>query len=243
MITAMKRAVGLVLFTACAVWGVLLLDLRGGREKRSATDAQTDASQAVGSAPHVPIAERTKLEPSAKAPAQASVPKTRAAAQESSSTTLRGPGSGDVRVIGAQAATRSGPTKPGGANTSAATAQARGEEATGELGEGIMSPDFVELEADYTQEPREGAWAIEHERRIRQLLYASELGDHIVIVHCLSTVCRIHINPPGDDPLGELLRVPGLVEHTNLDRSTPYSLKNGELIVYTRPQALAAAPE
>jgi len=106
-----------------------------------------------------------------------------------------------------------------------------------------MSPDFAELEADYTQEPREGAWAIEHERRIRQLLYASELGDHLVIVHCQSTVCRIHVKPPGDNPFGELLRVPGLVEHASIDTSTPYSLKDNELIVYARPKALTAAAQ
>lgn len=132
--------------------------------------------------------------------------------------------------------------KGGGAAQARPSAQGetieRKVEPSGELGEGILSPDFVELETDYVNEHREGPWALAHEQRIRQKLYDADFGERIVIVHCQSSVCRLHFEAKGPDSYGELLRVPGLAEVTGLTPTTPYSMNSTELIVYARPPAL-----
>ena len=112
-------------------------------------------------------------------------------------------------------------------------------EATGELGEGILSPDYKELEQSYVHEPRDGPWASEHERTLRHALFASELRERVLMVNCQSTVCRIHLEPQGTDPFGDLLRVPGLAAAAGIDTSTPYSLNGSELVVYARPEDAA----
>jgi hypothetical protein len=109
---------------------------------------------------------------------------------------------------------------------------------SGELGEGILSPDFVELETDYVNEHREGPWALAHEMRIRQAIYDAGLAERMVLVHCQSSVCRIHLEASGPDSYAELLRAPGLVRATGLTPETPYSMNTTELIVYARPPAL-----
>ncbi len=230
----MKRAFGLVIVAVCAVWSMLLFDPRRDRDKTASSAKRAPSTDEPSVTTQAPTRSSTRSQQSVEREAEARVS---TSAPRKSAQAARPSSSGDVQVIGAQASAPSraatGPLKP----ESIVRTEVDPKEGTGELGEGIMSPDFVELETDYSREPRDGAWAMEQERRIRELLYASDIADHVVIVHCQATVCRIHLEPHGSDPFGDLLRVPGLREHASLDSSTPYSLNGSELVVYARPKA------
>jgi hypothetical protein len=237
----MKGTLTLVIVAAIATWAFLFFPLERPKGPRQAGktedvhDATPKASEPVprpGRAPGPEPAARA----TSTAPASAALP--RPGATSSSRGSSLPAARGDVRVIGATqpSASAVGQTQP------PAPFDPDKAEATGELGEGILSPDYKLLEESYVHEPRDGPWATQHEAEIRDALYRSELREDVVIVHCQSTVCRIHLNPRGKDPFADLVRVPGLAAAAGLDSSTPYSLNGTELIVYARPENAEPSP-
>lgn len=240
----MKGTLTLVIVAAIATWAFLFFPLekpKGPRQAgktEGAHDATPKASEPVprpGRAPEPEPAART----TSPAPASAVAERPGASSSSSSSSSLPS-GSGDVRVIGA---TPPNAAAVGQGQAPRAPFDPDKAEATGELGEGILSPDYRLLEESYVHEPRDGPWATQHEAKIRDALYRSELREDVVIVHCQSTVCRIHLNPRGKDPFADLVRVPGLAAAAGLDSSTPYSLNGTELIVYARPENAEPSPK
>jgi hypothetical protein len=238
----MKGTLTLVIVAAIATWAFLFFPLekpkapRQAGQNEGAHDATPKASEPVprpGRAPEPESAART----TSTAPASA-VPR-RPGATSSGSSLRPDEGRGDVRVIGA---TQPGSTAVGQSQAPPAPFDPDKAEATGELAEGIMSPDYKLLEESYVHEPRDGPWASQHEAKIRDALYRSDLREDVVIVHCQSTVCRIHLNPRGKDPFADLVRVPGLAAAAGLDSSTPYSLNGTELVVYARPENAEPSP-
>jgi hypothetical protein len=236
----MKGTLTLVIVAAIATWAFLFFPLekpKGPRQAgktESTHDATPKASEPVprpGRAPEPEPAEPA----TSSAPASAVPPRPGATSSGSSLPA----GRGDVRVIGA---TQPGASAIGQAEPPPVAFDPDKAEATGELGEGILSPDYKLLEESYVHEPRDGPWATQHEAKIRDALYRSELREDVVIVHCQSTVCRIHLNPRGKDPFADLVRVPGLAAAAGLDSSTPYSLNGTELVVYARPENAEPTP-
>jgi hypothetical protein len=110
--------------------------------------------------------------------------------------------------------------------------QAIEKEGTGELGEGLLSPEFRELEQTYVHEPREGVWALEQERRLHLLFRDQPLREQLVLAHCQQTLCRLVFQGSEPDLYERLLAVPGLATETGLGPETPYSLRSGQLVVY-----------
>jgi len=233
----MKGTLTLVIVAVAAVWAFLFFPL--DKQPKPSRLTKQEVAQDATPRPTKPVPRpndtRTPaaIAPAANAPAVPGAPEPRPIPSAS-----RGPKrTGDVTVIGAQHPAAA-PSTPGNPPSAAPPAPFDPDtaRATGELAEGVLSPDFKAAEESYVQEPRDGPWASKHEAKIREALYQSDLREDVVIVHCQSTVCRIHIQPRGGDPFAELVRVPGLAQAAGIDSSTPYSLNGSELIVYARPE-------
>lgn len=229
----------LVIFAAAATWAFLLVPLQRNPKQAGSSEAAPVAHDATP-AEAAPIARvAPPVEPDPVAPT-ARTPAASAAINRPPATPLGAPvDQGDVRVLGSEPA-----TAPAlGEVVRPETFDPENAQATGELGEGVLSPDYRLLEESYLEEPRDGPWAVENELKIRKALMSSELAQRVVIVHCQSTVCRIHLEPQGSDPFGDLLKVPGLAAASGIDSSTPYSLNGSELIVYARPENAPPQPQ
>jgi hypothetical protein len=233
----MKGTLTLVIVAAIATWAFLFFPLDTPKGPRQA--GKPEGTHDATPRPSEPVPKPDQASQAATAAQTSAAParaaETRPAARSSGSNAPGG--SGDVVVIGA--------TQPSGTALGHGQTPSDGPpavfdpdkaQATGELGEGILSPDYKLLEESYVHEPRDGPWASQHEAQIREALYRSDLREDVVIVHCQSTVCRIHLNPRGKDPFADLVRVPDLAAVSGLDSSTPYSLNGTELIVYARPE-------
>ena len=236
----MKRTLLLVILAVAATWALLFFPLAKSTSKPTAPkvehgthDATPPESDAV---PRVatPIGAQSAASTSRVQPDNAANGR---AAQGAASSSV---GQGDVRIVGSAVASTT--TVQGSVADTRPRFDPEKAEATGELGEGVLSPDYRLLEESYVQEPRDGPWALENERKIRTVLMSSELAERVVIVHCQSTVCRIHLEPQGNDPFGDLVKVPGLAATTGIDSSTPYSLNGTELIVYAKPENAVPQP-
>jgi hypothetical protein len=120
-------------------------------------------------------------------------------------------------------------------------AKATEDELLGEHGEGVTSPQFVQLETDYTSEPRDGVWATAEETRLAQLIQQHPISKELALLNCQDSVCRIMLETKSKDAFERLLSVPGLAEATGLSSSSPYSLRSGQLSVYYRRTDTATA--
>lgn len=239
----MKRTIALAVLALGATWAFLFLPLA---KPRAPANKPSERPQSATPAPaQGPVPHRAQVVPAApKASTTAAVAARPGAAQASSSANSALPaGGGDVRVLGATP----DPTSPAPEVPRSSTQLAKElgqdieyREPTGELGEGILSPDYKLMEESFIHEARDGPWATQQELRIRNLLLAGGLGERVVLVNCQRSVCRIHLEPHGNDPFGDLLRVPGLAAAIGIDTSTPYSLNNAELIVYASPGPMPA---
>jgi hypothetical protein len=244
----MKRTIALAMLALAATWAFLFLPLAkpapaGSKPASRAQDATPSPGQAA--VPH-------RAEPVADQPRSASADPAQQppARPRSDGPSARATGTGDVRIIGATDIPANAPKTATTEEPRSATqlAQALGEhveyrEPTGELGEGILSPDYRLLEESYMREARDGPWATQQELRIRNMLLAAGMGPRIVLVSCESSVCRVLLEPHGQDPYGELLRVPGLAAALGIDSTTPYSLNSAELIVYAKPEPIPEPPK
>lgn len=241
----MKGTVALVVLALVATWAVLFLPPTKPSEPRAKSTASPHAAtpaqpQAAVPQPAKPQAPEPEAAEQAAAP-PAAAPGARGDTAPSAITSAQG----DVRVVGGSATSKPAAPPPRSATQlSESLDDDLGQrKPTGELGEGILSPDYKLMEESYIAESRDGTWATQQELRIRNQLLAGDLGERIVLINCQSSVCRVQLEPRGNDPYGELLRVPGLAETLGIDTSTPYSLNSAELIVYAKPEALPEAPK
>jgi len=104
--------------------------------------------------------------------------------------------------------------------------------ATGELGEGVFSPEFHALERAYTHEPRDGTWAANEERLIRFSLRATPLNQQLTLVNCQQTICRMMFERVEPDAFKQLAQIPELVKVTGISSASPFSYRSGQLSVY-----------
>ena len=114
--------------------------------------------------------------------------------------------------------------------------------ATGELGEGIMSPEYMEMERSYAHEPRDGAWAEGEEQRLRDVLGKSPLASTVGLVNCQETMCRVLLESDDYDVYSRLLAIPGFRELSGLGPGSAYSHRSGQLSVYFPRRDSAQSP-
>lgn len=238
-----KRVLWLLLAAFVLMWGgvALRVGVESGpapaalAEPRSG-DAEPSAERRVAAR----VAERSEVpgeapgaQPVARAPGTAQPLRTEAPrASEPRASASAAPGS-LARSKRARAASASDPA----ASDSESEVP---EELVGELGEGVLSPDYVEIETDYASEPRDGPSATLEEQRILALLRPHPLGKQVALVNCQDRVCRIVLETRSQRAFEELLAVPGIAAATGIGPNTPYSLRSGQLSVYYRRAGGAA---
>jgi hypothetical protein len=230
-----QRLLWLMVAAGALVWAGALLDLGGPhRGPRGASSSQADdATGAPDEHTSTPARERPATPAGEEAAPSPSAPtaSARAKAAPGSAQPPR-PGQGDVHVIGSAQAAQAA---PGTAVRAEQGTEAAAEDALrGELGEGLLSPEYVEIEQGYVNEPRDGDWAMVEEQRVRAVLGNSAVAEQVALVHCQETVCKVVLQTDTPEAFERLLKVPGISAATGIDRSTPYSLRGGQLSVYFR---------
>lgn len=226
-----KRVLWLLLAAFVLVWGGVLLDTGGA--DLPATRGPSTAPAAAKDAPRTSVSPAQRAHPSVDeaaavvtaAPAPGRQPSTGAAQPAP-------PGRGGVHLVGKQH-----PASAAATARSAAQLEAEGalpDSLRGEHGEGLLSPEYVELERDYVNEVRDASWALPQEQRLRALLRSSPLREEVALVNCLESVCRIVLETESNDAFDRLVEVEGLRDATGLSAGTPYSLRAGQLSVYFR---------
>jgi hypothetical protein len=213
------------------VWAGALLDFGGAHDApRGAPPAETDGAAASAEQPPMPVrAPRPAEHPSASPRPQTGATPSGLPRPAPGSAHARPPGQGDVAVIGSRPAVAAVP----GAVAPAAEGTAAGEDPLrGELGEGVISPEYAEIEQGYVNEARDGVWAMAEEQRIRAVLSGSAVSPQVALVHCQQTVCRVVLETDSPDAFQQLVQVPGFTAATGVGPSTPYSLRGGQLSVY-----------
>ncbi|MFI5308563.1 MAG: hypothetical protein ACHQ53_14485 [Polyangiales bacterium] len=238
----MKRTLWLLLAAFVAVWGVTWLDL--GKPARGGQGNAAD-SPAAGATVPPPTPADGSGKPVARFRATGGQAEQSAGAKRdltTSASCAARASQGSVAVVGKHAAGAKKAAASGASPADGTEQDGVQAPASGELGEGILSPDFVELERQYSDEPRDGEWALAEEQRVRELLRDQPLAKDVVLVHCQQTVCRMVLESDSPDIFKQLIDVPGLREETSLGPQTPYSLQSGQLAVYFRkPEATAQA--
>jgi len=224
------------------VWGVASLDVgKRGRLQPGAPSAVTQSAPTEQVESAAVEDDRAKSEPALRAGGPGASDSTPAAKRELAGSATPHAGKGSVATIGKRVVSAAKRAAPGAAPADEADDEEH-KPATGELGEGILSPDFVELERQYADEPRDGEWALAEEQRVRALLRNQPLEKNVVLVHCQQSVCRMVLESDSPDVFKQLLEVPGLREETSLAPQTPYSLQSGQLALYfRRPEDTAQA--
>jgi hypothetical protein len=218
----MPRVLAVVLVVGLLVWGLVFVDF-GRPHSRRSTASDTEPSAEPSEPTHVqaaPNAEGAK-------PVQAAAP----TAQAASPSSIARPASGSKPQPGAA------PTPSAQPATVLDTAPAQPplgalSTATGELGEGNLSPEYAEMERSYAHEPRDGVWAEAAEHRLRTLLDKSPLASSVGLVNCQQTMCRLLFESDDYELYQRLLAVPGLSSLTGLGPSSAYSHRSGQLSVY-----------
>jgi hypothetical protein len=223
----MPRALWLVLAAGVAVWAAAFLQV----EERAIPAAAAPEPEAATSAPAsrpvaVAVAREASPAPGEDAPAAAAAP-TRApnVLQPSGPRGLLGTASATIRaardafVPGPRPVPPPEPVSPD-------------QVATGELGEGVFSPEYHALERAYTHEPRDGAWAANEERLIRFSLRATPLNQQLSLVNCQQTICRMVFERAQPDAFKQLAQNPELAKITGISSASPYSYRSGQLSVY-----------
>jgi len=224
------------------VWGIASLDV--GKGKHSGPDAPLPATQSVPTEqlePATAPGDQAKSDQPLRAGGPGPSGSTPAAKRAPAGSAAPRAAQGSVATIGKRVLSAVKRAAPGAAPADE-SAHEQQKPASGELGEGILSPDFVELERQYADEPRDGEWALAEEQRVRALLRNQPLEKSVVLVHCQQSVCRMVLESDSADAFKQLLEVPGLREETALAPQTPYSLQSGQLALYfRRPEDTAQA--
>jgi hypothetical protein len=242
-----KRVLWVMVAAGALVWAGALLDFgRAHDGPRRASQSATDAAPEPAERTSARANERSgAAQASAKTAAPAPSPSTSAAnARSAAAPDSAGrprPGQGDVRVVGSRPSATAVPAAA--ARTEQGTAAASEQDALrGELGEGVRSPEYVEIEEGYVNEPRDGPWATAEEQRVRAVLGGSAVAKDVALVHCQDTVCKIVLQTDSADAFERLVQVPGISAATGIGPSTPYSLRGGQLSVYFRGKREGNAP-
>jgi hypothetical protein len=228
----MPRVLAVVVVMGLLVWGLVFVDFGRPRTRRSAA---TGAEQGVKEP-----AERTRAQAAVKVERDEPV---RSAAPPAQAVTPTSP----ARPTPASKPHASGAPTPSAqpvpVDDTAAPQPAQGalSTATGELGEGNLSPEYAEMERSYAHEPRDGAWAEAEEQRLRKLLDKSPLASAVGLVNCQQTMCRLLLESDDYEVYKRLLAVPGFTSLTGLGPSSPYSHRSGQLSVYFAARDAAQA--
>jgi hypothetical protein len=240
-----RRVLWMMAAAGALVWAGALLDLGGAHGgPRRAGPSETDPAPTSAERTSERASERSGTA-SAKTAAPAPSPSASAASARAAGAPdgKRGPrpGQGDVHVIGSRPSATAAPGAAARTEQGPAAVPER-DELRGELGEGVLSPEYVESEQGYVNEPRDGAWATVEEQRVRAVLSGSAVGKDVALVHCQETVCKIVLQTDSADAFQRLLQVPGISVATGIGPSTPYSLRGGQLSVYFRGKREDGAP-
>lgn len=224
----MARLLAVVVVVGLLVWGLAFLDF-GRPRTRTRSQATREPAAAAEPEPAAPrAAAKVAREPAPEAAARAQEPPL-------ASPVAQRPQQGHETASKGPATAPTGPAPAATAQPRAdAPAAKRGalSTATGELGEGILSPEYAEMERSYAHEPRDGAWAEAEEQRLRALLGKSSVASEVVLVNCQETLCRVMFESDDYDLYRRLLSVPGFRDLTGLEPSSPYSHRSGQLSVY-----------
>lgn len=232
----MPRVFVLVAVAGVLVWAAALVQV----DERPAPVAQTSDAPALPSTkPELDAPSPTKRAPAAEPAATATLTATGKAPLPLTRVQPVGPRSLWATASATMRAARDALAP--GAQPAPAGPPAPGDVATGELGEGVLSPEYAAVEREYVYEPRDGEWAAQQEGQIRDLLRGSPLAAQLAIVNCQQTICRVVLERAPADAFKQLLQVHGLPDLTGLNPNTPYSYRAGQLSVYfTRRSAIIA---
>jgi hypothetical protein len=242
----MKRGLALLVLGFVVVWAAALLDfdvrtampvVAAGVPEPSASPG---ADAPAGAAP-VPQVSDPKPPAPAETPVLASNGAHPPAQAAGLAAKLERAVQSGFALIGK--ATKRAPTPQAVTPSGQPAQKAPAREGTGELGEGILSPEFVEYEQKYAREVRDGDWASAQEERLNELLNNQTFADEVGLVHCQQTLCRIVLESDMDakNTFQKLIGIPGLHEQTGLGPDTPYSLRSGQLSVYFRAREATSA--
>jgi hypothetical protein len=229
-----QRLLWLMLMASALVWAGALVDFGGAHApKQAATSAAAPSASEAARDPLTARDEAARTPASRAASEPERSPTTPSPGSATPGTTPPRPGQGGVYVIGKPG---SGSTAVPAAVTAAATPApgAQDEALRGELGEGVISPEYAAIEQDYVLETRDGPWAMAEEKNLRSVLSMSDIATQVALVSCQGSVCRLVLQTGNPDAFQQLLQVPGLAAMTGLTASTPYSLRGGQLSVYFR---------
>jgi hypothetical protein len=228
-----------MLVAGVVVWAGALLDFDHAAPKASAGSSVPQARSSASEPPSHPKVVASRPEAPARADELPPRPSSRGMAEVASTVAARREAPGTVQVIGRAARAVLTVTR---GSTPAPDQPEPESAAQGELGEGILSPEYQELEHHYVEEARDGVWAPAHEQSVRALLRDRDLNEKVALVHCQASVCRIVLQTDSNAAFTQLLDVPGLREETALGPQSPYSLRSGQLSVYFHPKELPKTP-
>ena len=216
----MPRVMVVVVIVGVLVWALVFVDFGRPRVRRDAAAAEPVASTEAA------------VEPAASEPVAAPRPAPAAAVQRAIEVQPGAQKRADVTARQTVAA-----IDPSARPVSAAAPTDRPSTgalstATGELGEGYLSPEYAEMERAYTHEPRDGEWAEAEEERLRAMLAATPFASAVGLVNCQETVCRLLFESDDNLLYDRLLASRAFTQATGLSRSSPYSHRSGQLSVY-----------
>jgi hypothetical protein len=233
----MPRVFVLVVVAGALVWAAALVQVD---ERPRPVAPPSEASAPVASTPPAPTAPSPAAAPHPQpavveaVPSSARLPLTRV--QPVGPRSLWATASATMRAA-RDALTPGAQPQPAGP-----PAPQPGDVATGELAEGVLSPEYAAVEREYVYEPRDGAWAADQENQIRALLNGSSLASKLAIVNCQQTICRVVLEGAPEDAFKQLLQVHGLPDISGLNPNTPYSYRAGQLSVYFARRSAIVAP-
>ena len=221
----MPRALWLVLAAGVAVWAAAFLQVE--QRAAPAPDPEPEPEVALPAPPPPVAAVPARAPEPTAAPEPAGPPPPPVAAPSALHPTApRGMfATATATWRAARDAFVAGPKPP-------EPAPAPDQVATGELGEGTFSPQYLALERAYTHEPRDGAWAQEQERLLRFSMRTSPLTQHLALVNCQQTICRMVFERAESDAFKQLVQTPELAQVTGLSAASPFSYRSGQLSVY-----------
>jgi hypothetical protein len=244
----MKRKLVLLAAAGAAVWMLALLDFRAREPVTAAQEeppaAVADQSPQASARRHARATQDTQPveEPAAPEPVAAR----KAAASSSPMSGVMRAAQGTVAVIGnaVRGVWRGGHRQAAAPVEDDAPAQPPQVRATGEIGQGTLSPGYAATEQKFAGEARDGAWASAQEQRVRELLQPQAWSDRVSVVNCQQSTCRIMIETDSEtnEPFRQLVGVPGLSDAAGIVAGTPYSMRNGQLSLYFTPPALPDQP-
>jgi hypothetical protein len=223
-----------VLVAAIAVWAGALLDVRPHAVEHAVASAVPERAQDLESPSptHEISAPAPKRAPNAPAPAVATPmgPPLPDAHPVAPTDAPGPPRRSAVQTFGRVARALLASSRAGLSEQGAA------EHPTRELGQRLSSPEYVDMQQNYLDEPRNAVWAAAEEQRVRTLVHGQAVDSKVALVHCQESVCRLVMDTDSSDSFTQLVQTPGIAQATGLSAQSPYSLREGQLSVLFRPR-------